>query len=246
MPDAGNKEGEEEIAISGEGSAPVPAQRDVNVIPEPGGKADMPAGPEITQAGGEVGIVEVQDQVEAHDLGHAARHVRVTAEIKEYLPAKSHGAEEQRRRAEGPGVVIYPLDVERQVVGQRELFEEADQEKRSAIGEILQAHRRELIELRQEMPGALDRPGHELREEANEGGKAEEIALAMHLSEVEINRVAKGLKGEEGEADRQQVLETKGHQYGRVGQLQRHVEPGEQDVQILREKARVFEEDEQR
>ena len=69
------------------------------------------------------GIVEIQDQVEAHQLGHAAGHVRVAAEVEEDLPAERNGGQEQGRCAEIRRVVINPLHVERQIVGQRQLLE---------------------------------------------------------------------------------------------------------------------------
>ena len=121
VPDAGDEEREEQVAVGQQPAAAVPAQGDVHVVAEPGRQADMPARPEFAQARRQIGIVEIEDQVETHDLGHAACHVRVAAEIEEDLPAEGDGAEQQGRRAEGCGVVIDPLHVKREVVGQRQL-----------------------------------------------------------------------------------------------------------------------------
>ena len=104
---------------------------------------------------------------------------------------------------------------------------------------------RELMELRQQMPGALDRARHELREEADERGEAEEVALAMHVAQVEIDGVAQRLEGEERDADREQVLKAERHERGGIGQLQRDMEPGEDAVQVLRNEAGVLEEEQQ-
>src|SRR5439155_25779622 len=112
-------------------------------------------------------------------------------------------------RAECIRVVINSLDVKGKIVGQRHFLEKTDQKKRGPIGEVLEANSGELIELRQQMPGALDRAGHQLRKETNKGGEAKKVALAVYFAEVKINGVTQGLEGEEGDPDRKQVFETK-------------------------------------
>src|SRR5437588_302678 len=129
----------------------------------------------ITQPGGEVGIVEVQNQMEAHELRDATGHVCVATEIEENLPAVGDGGEDQRRRAVRLWVVIHTFDIERKVIGQRQFLEQTDEEQRRAVGEVLQSDGWELAKLREQMPGALDRPGHELREETNKRGKTEKV-----------------------------------------------------------------------
>src|SRR5947208_17138762 len=89
------------------------------------------------------------------------------------------------------------------------------------------------------MTGALDRSGHQLGKEADEGRKAEEVSLAVNLSKVEIDCVAEGLESEERDPGRQQVFKTERHQRGGVGQLQRHVQPGQKGIQVLSHKART-------
>src|SRR5438034_7077721 len=89
VPDGGEEEREKQISIGLERAVFVSAERDIDVIPEPGREADVPARPEIAETGGEVGIVEVQDQIEAHELRHAAGHVGVAAEVEVYLPGES-------------------------------------------------------------------------------------------------------------------------------------------------------------
>src|SRR2546430_12818340 len=83
VPDAGNEEGQKQIPVHVEGAVFVSSERNIDIVPEPGRKADVPARPEIAQPGGEVGIVEVQNQMKAHELGDAAGHVRVAAEVEE-------------------------------------------------------------------------------------------------------------------------------------------------------------------
>ena len=59
------------------------------------------------------------------------------------------------------------------------------------------------MELWQQVRGAFDGAGHELREEAHERGEADEVPLAFHATPVEINAVAHGLEREEGDAQRE-------------------------------------------
>ena len=46
------------------------------------------------------------------------------------MPAEGNGRQNERRSAELLGILIDPLDVIREVVGQRQLLEQADQEER--------------------------------------------------------------------------------------------------------------------
>src|SRR5437879_8157823 len=100
MPNAGEEERQKQIAIGVECPVTVSTQRNVNIISEPTGEADVPAGPELAQAGCQVGVVEVQDKVKPHELGDPAGHVGIAAEIEKYLPTKRNGCGEQRWGAE--------------------------------------------------------------------------------------------------------------------------------------------------
>ena len=72
----------------------------------------MPARPEVAEAGGEVGIVEVEDQIEPENLRYASCHVSVAAEIKKDLPGKSEGCEHEGRCAVCFWIIVNPLNVE--------------------------------------------------------------------------------------------------------------------------------------
>src|SRR2546425_8904051 len=95
------------------------------------------------------------------------------------------------------------------------------------------------------MPGALDRPGHELRKETNKSGEAEKVPLPLHVAQVEINRVTQRLESEKGYSDREQVFEPERHERGWIGQFQREVTPGENGVEVLHDEPRVFEKEQE-
>src|ERR1051325_10508916 len=92
--------------------APIPAERDVNVIAKPARQTDVPASPKIAEAGGEIRIVEIQDQMKTHHLCDTARHVSVAAEIEKDLPRECKRCDGQLRRAMCRGIVVNALDVE--------------------------------------------------------------------------------------------------------------------------------------
>src|SRR5438552_12887973 len=108
----------------------------------------MPAGPEIAQSSSKVGIIKIQHQIESHQLRHPARHVRVAAEIAKNLPGEGEGGQSQRGSVEFPWMVVNTLDVQREIVGQRQLFEQSDEKKREAVSHVLGAKSWEVIELR--------------------------------------------------------------------------------------------------
>ena len=100
VPDARDDHRDEHIDVSAQRAMAAAAQREVDVILEPGGQADVPAVPEIAQARGRVGVVEVQHHPEAHQQGDAAGHVGVAAEVEVDLPAERHRRQDQ---APAPG-----------------------------------------------------------------------------------------------------------------------------------------------
>ena len=50
-------------------------------------KADRPARPELTKAGGNVWVMEVEDQMETQQAGHPASHAGAAAEVEKIIPA---------------------------------------------------------------------------------------------------------------------------------------------------------------
>ena len=116
------------------------------------------------------------------------------------------GGEGPRRGLEGATLAARPM------AGRAE-----HREQRRAVGDVLPAHGRELLELGQQMPGALDRPGHELGEETDKSGEPEEIAFPMHVTQVEIDAVTHRLECEKGNAHRQHIGKPEGHERRRIG-----------------------------
>src|SRR5579883_711008 len=81
VPEAADDHGQHQIATELPCAATVASQRNVQVVAQPGGEADVPAGPEVLRAGREVRQIEVQGQLEAQALGDPPRRVRVAGEV---------------------------------------------------------------------------------------------------------------------------------------------------------------------
>src|SRR5262249_25582041 len=122
-------------------------------------------------------------------------------------------------RCEGSRVVVDAFYVEREVVGQGKLLEQANQEKRQSVGEVTQLERRGLLELGQQVPGPFDWPGHQLREEADKRGKAQEVSFASYVAQVEVDGVAHRLEREKGDANGKNIMKAVGHKRGWIGQM---------------------------
>ena len=61
----------------------------IEIIPEPGGKADMPSSPEFRYGTTEVWILEIDEQLDAEEFGDTARNVGIAAEVAIYLDGKA-------------------------------------------------------------------------------------------------------------------------------------------------------------
>ena len=92
---------------------------------------------------------------------------------------------------------------------------------------------------------AQDRPGHQVREEADECGKPQQVPLATDFAEVKINRVTQRLEGEERDARGQQIHEAQGHEGRRIGQFKGKMDRGKHQIQVLNHEPGVFKKEEQ-
>ena len=82
VPQAAEEEDGQQVEIDPRLRDPAAAQRDVDVVAEPGGERDVPAPPEVLHGAGDVGIVEVLDELEAQHPPQPDGHVRVAREIE--------------------------------------------------------------------------------------------------------------------------------------------------------------------
>src|SRR5271165_266953 len=82
VPEAGGKEAYPKIDIDARRRDAIAAQRDVEILADPGGKRDVPAAPELGDAAGDVRHVEVLPQTETEHAGDTDCHVGISREVE--------------------------------------------------------------------------------------------------------------------------------------------------------------------
>ncbi len=82
VPEAGNQHDRPERADGAQAPAAAAAERNVEVVAKPLRERDVPAGPELAQGDGQVGMVEVHLEVQPHPLGQPAGNLAVAAEVE--------------------------------------------------------------------------------------------------------------------------------------------------------------------
>ncbi len=87
-------------------------------------------------------------------------------------------------------------------------------------------------DLRQEVAGADDRPGDEVREEEDEQHEIGQVALGPHLAAVDVHDVVDGLEGVERDADGGEDLQERDGRRGAAA-VQRRLQRGEEEIRIL-------------
>ena len=81
VPQAAKAHGDHEVGVFAQPAFAVAAQGNVEVVAQPQGKGDVPAAPEIAQAQGDIGQVEVVRDIEAHEQGHALGQIGIAGKI---------------------------------------------------------------------------------------------------------------------------------------------------------------------
>ena len=179
------------------------AQREIDIVPEPGPKGNMPAPPELSDTPGNVGIIKVFIKMKTKYPAQTNGHIRIAREIKENLKRVGKGS--QPSHAYGKLAVRCTkclIRYDRQLVGQQHFLEKSPQEPFHACAKIL--------------PGGasfLDFSGNgfksdngtcnKLRKERDIQTHIQRIFLTFSLSPVHIHDIGDRLKGKKGNTDGQ-------------------------------------------
>ena len=189
----------------------------------------MPAPPEVRNAVGHIGIVEVLSKVEAEHAAQADGHVRIAGEIEIDLqgighgsqPGRRHGDGQQRRQEKG---VVGNLG---HIVGQQQFFCQTENKPGHALGKI--GPRLLAVE---DFIGNLhiadNGTGDELREQGHIQSQPKDVFLHGAFAVVHVEQIAHELEGEKRNTDGQ----------GDVNGSCIHVE---QQSQLLAQEGQIFE-----
>ena len=234
VPDAGEEPDQEEVAHGLPGPGPAAPQGDVHIVPEPGAQGDMPPPPELGDRAGDIGEVEVLQEMETEHPPQADGHVRVAGEVVVDLKGIAQGAQpghggRELSAGHAPGGVGHGG----QLVGEEDLFPQPHHEAAAPGGEIPP-----VLPAVEDLIGHggvfHDGPRHQLGEEGDVEPQPQGIALDLCLAHSNVEDVAHGLEGEEGDADGQ--LD---HRDGHIEPHQRQVLQGEGQVFEHKKKAQV-------
>ncbi len=89
MPQPGQYPDNQNIAYLPPFSLPVPAKRDINIIPKPRAERNMPPPPKFRNAKGTIRITEIFREPKTKQLSQSDRHIAVTGKIKIDLQCKT-------------------------------------------------------------------------------------------------------------------------------------------------------------
>ena len=198
----------------------------------------MPAPPEILDAARKIRAAEVAHQPEAQDARAAERDVGIAREIAVHLKCEQERGDDVSHRRAHTEVAVDLVHVDGGGVGHDHLLEQPPRDLVAAVGKGRRVGAVLLAELRQQRDGALDGPGHELREKADIQRVDAEVALGLHLPAVHIDGVAQRLERVEADAHRQDDVQRK------IAHRERHRAQQRRDA--LTEEIEILEEEQAR
>ncbi len=212
----------------------VAAERDVDVVADPGAQAHVPAPPELLQVRRPVRPVEVLRHAQIHRLRQADRHVAVAREIVVDPPALQDRQRHHQRRGR-IGRLVEDLHVLDQEIGNADLLEQTANDPSDSGPPLLGGRVVELIELRNEVREALDRAGRQGREENREHREVGRPANRLATVHPHFVEIVDELEGEERDAER------RGGKLPLVPPVRcPHVRPAEQQQGVVEQEARVL------
>ncbi len=104
---------------------PIPAQRDIQIVAEPGGQRDVPPAPEFLNCGSGIRILKVFLKVKPEHPAHADRHIAVAGKIKIDLQCIAEHAHPGGKHADLPRQGKHHVTIHSHGVGNQQLFGQA-------------------------------------------------------------------------------------------------------------------------
>ena len=209
------------------------AQHDgvVDVGGEEARQRHVPARPVVDDVARLERAVEVRRQADAEQQRQADGHVAVAGEVEVDLQRVGQRA--------GPGIVERRdaavgsqaedrRGFQREGVGDHHLLEQPEQKHRGAQRQVVDARAEAVavVELREHFPVVGDRPGDQLRKEADEQAVVGEVVF-FHHAVMGIDQVGDLLEGEEGDRQRQDDV------FHPPTEIQRRIQRTEQEAGVF-------------
>ena len=240
VPEAGAEPDDQNIPQRLDRAAPVSPQGDIQVLPEPTGQRHVPPPPELRNRCGQIGVVKVLVEPETKNPAQADGHIGVAGKVKVDLKAEGQQAHPAARRRQRPGSLGRQLGIPQSADGvrQQHFFSKAHTEPAGSQGKVLRA----VDPVIQVLCHGLvldDRPCDQLREHGDEGAEADDVPLHRGILPVDVDGVAHGLEGKEGNADWQWDIPQRDGD-SQQGQAGGQSEPGQQK-QVVRQEVPILE-----
>ena len=160
----------------------------------------MPPAPKLGDVTAEIRHVEVSHQFDTEQFGCTDGDVGITREVTIDLEGEKDSGKQQGASCLFRVGREHLVDIHRAVVGHHNLLEQTPKYLSHAIDGVVVIKFALFQELRQEVRRALDRAGHQLREEGNESEESHDVLGGLNLAPKDIDGVGKGLEGVEGDA----------------------------------------------
>ena len=211
VPQAAEEHRDHQVAIGREAALPVPAERHVEVVAQPGRKRDVPRPPELRDVSREIRLVEVLEQLDAEQARGSAGDVAVAGEVAVDLEGEPVHAEHERRRADPARVCERGVDRRRERVGDRDLLEQSQQDEEDPGPDLRPMKAGSAGARTGEAAPARGRSGRPPSCGKNEtkSAKSRRRWTGSMLAAVHVERVRDPVERVEGDPDRKQDAERR-------------------------------------
>ena len=212
VPEAAEDHRDHQVAVGEQAAAAAAAERDVEVVAQEARERHVPAPPEVAEPGRAVGVVEVLREDEAHQQREADRDVRVAGEVAVDLGRVGVGGEDRVGREVGLGDAEHRVDeLAGEGVGERHLLDQPERDQRQAGADRDPVRVARRLQLGQELARPHDRPGDQVREEAQVDRRVDQRG-GLGVAALDVDDVGDRLEGEEADPDRQRDREQRQRQ----------------------------------
>lgn len=180
VPEPAQQKSNEKIAQGAGSAAAVAAERDIKIIPQPAGKRNVPAPPEILNIAGLVRRVEVPGQMNIEKKRAAYSHVAIAGKVEIELKSIGDAAEAGFKKGHGACNVKAMSGYGGKVVSDQKLFCQADAENHQSVKNVFPLYlmAATVKKLRHHFPMVDNGAGYQLWKKADEAAVIDKAFMA--------------------------------------------------------------------